>query len=166
MLPAILEFAKRVKDQHSIPTGIVLEVGSYNVNGSPREVFQAEAKSYIGVDMDEGPDVDRVVNGEELTTAFDHTFDTVICMETLEHVKNPWKVVEQLKAVLSPGGHLWISTPTFGFPLHRFPIDCYRFGEDAYRLVFFADMELIALEEVKDSENNPVIVAVGRKKLD
>ena len=164
MMPVLLEFARRARAELALPAGRVLEVGSLNVNGSIRDVFQADAADYIGVDTAAGPCVDFVVDGERLTEAFpvDH-FDTVLCFECLEHTVRPWRVVEQMRRVLKPGGHLWVSTPTFGFPLHRFPVDCYRFGEDAYRLWLFAEMALLRLEHVADELNQPALVAVGRK---
>ena len=55
MVPAILEFARRARDDFRIPAGEVLEVGSYNVNGTIREVFQADAESYLGIDLNPGP---------------------------------------------------------------------------------------------------------------
>lgn len=163
-MQSILEFARRTKAELNIPTGRVLEVGSLNINGSPREVF-TDAEKYWGVDLVDGPGVDQRVNGERLAGVWgEFLFDTVICMETLEHTIRPWLIAEQMKQVLKPGGHLWISTPTYGFPLHRYPLDCYRFGEDAYRYWLFADMDLLRLEHVVDELNQPAICAVGRKR--
>lgn len=164
MMPAILDFMEQTVVDLSLPAGAVLEVGSKNVNGTPRSVFQHRATHYIGVDIEAGPGVDFIADGESLTQHFPlGHFDTVICCECLEHCVRPWLIVEQLKSVLRPGGHLWMSTPTFGFPLHRFPIDCYRYGEDAYRLWIFEGMELLRLAHVVDDINQPAIAAVGRK---
>lgn len=167
MMPPILAFMEKAIAELSLPVGRTLEVGSCFVNGTARTVFQHLATEYIGIDREAGDCVNLVMDAETLTSHFpkEH-FDTVISCETLEHVVCPWVVVEQMKAVLKPGGHLWISTPTFGFPLHRFPLDCYRFGEDAYRLWLFADMELLRLEHVKDELEQPAIVAVGWKPHD
>lgn len=164
MMQSILDFARRTKDGLRIPTGHVLEVGSYDVNGSPRSVFQPHSDSYLGIDIQEGPGVDCVLNAEKIIEQFgDDWFDTVISMECLEHTVRPWVIVDAMRSVLKPGGHLWISTPTYGFPLHRYPLDCYRFGEDAYRLWIFEGMELLRLEHVVDELGQPAIVAVGRK---
>jgi SAM-dependent methyltransferase len=164
MMAALLDFARRTRRDLGLPVGRALEVGSMNVNGTIREVFQADAVDYIGIDIAKGDCVDFVIDGERLANSFprDH-FDTVLCFECLEHTVRPWIVVEQMRHVLKPGGHLWVSTPTFGFPLHRFPIDCYRFGEDAYRLWLFAGMALARLEHVVDELEQPAIVAVGKK---
>jgi hypothetical protein len=69
-----------------------------------------------------------------------------------------------MKSILAPGGFLWVSTPTYGFPLHRFPLDCYRFGHDAYTHWLYADMTLLGIATVFDELGQPAIVAVGQKK--
>ena len=164
MMPAILAFMEQAVSELALPVGKVLEVGSLNVNGTARTVFQHRALDYIGIDAVEGNCVDFVMDAETLLRHFpkEH-FDTVVCCEMLEHAIRPWRIVEQMKALLKPSGLLWISAPTFGFPLHRFPYDCYRFGEDAFRLWMFADMELLRLAQVEDALQQPALVAVGQK---
>ena len=51
--------------------GPVLEVGSFDVNGNPRYHFEDKSRfdSYIGVDMREGPCVDKVMNVQALDFA-------------------------------------------------------------------------------------------------
>jgi len=164
MVPQILQVLGDTLRGHNVPVGKVLEVGSRDVNGTPRSIFQQHAETYLGIDLEAGAGCDQVLNAERLTEFFPYRhFDTVICTETLEHCVRPWLVVEEMKKVLKTGGHLWVSTPTFGFPLHRYPIDCYRFGEDAYRLWLFDGMELLMLQEIKSEHDNPILVAVGRK---
>ncbi len=163
MMQCILDWIRATRRMLSIPATSCLEVGSFNVNGSPRSVFP-DAKFYWGIDLLEGAGVDQVGNAEViLGNLYMESFDTVICCETLEHTVHPWIVVHKMKSVLCSGGFLWISTPTYGFPLHRFPVDCYRFAEDAFRLWLFADMTLLAMETVTDELGQPAIVAVGQK---
>lgn len=141
-----------MRDTHLPHPGAVLEVGAYNVNGTPRTVFEAVADSYIGTDMSAGPCVDQVVNNADLLTVFEPaSFDTVICCECLEHDRHFWQTVESLRTLVKPAGHLIITTPTFKFPLHRFPKDYYRFGEDAYREVFFPDMDILDLRHLDNA---------------
>lgn len=164
MMKSILDFAKQKKEVLNINTGHVLEVGSLDVNGSPRSVFQDDSLSYIGVDLMMGHGVDEICNGEQLLERFpDAKFDTIICMECLEHAIRPWIIVENMKKLLAPQGHLWVSTPTFGFPLHRFPLDCHRFGEDFYRYYIFQGLALLDLQHVNDGPEHPAIVGVGYK---
>jgi SAM-dependent methyltransferase len=37
--------------------------------------------------------------------------DLVSCVETIEHLRDPWKAVSEFGRVLSPGGHLVLTTP-------------------------------------------------------
>jgi SAM-dependent methyltransferase len=165
MMKSILDWMMAAREKYQAPAGRVLEVGSRDINGSPRVVFP-EASSYIGIDSEPGPGVDLVVDAERLIElGMKPWADTVVCCEVLEHTVRPWLVVAAMKQILKPGGHLWISTPAYGFPEHKFPRDCYRFGEDAYRLWIFSDMDLVDLGHVKDELGQPAIVAVGRCKV-
>ena len=64
----------------------VLELGSLDINGSPRSWF--ENCQYVGVDRTEGNGVDLVCNFIE--TKFDHGFDTIISLNALMYDKD-WK---------------------------------------------------------------------------
>ena len=59
----------------------VLECGSYNVNGSVRDLFTA--REYVGLDWRPGPAVDVVSLVHEYQPG--RMFDTVISTEMLEH---------------------------------------------------------------------------------
>ena len=47
----------------------------------------------------------------EQMTFEDSSFDTVICLEVLEHVANPFQAVKEIKRVLRPGGYLILTVP-------------------------------------------------------
>lgn len=49
-------------------------------------------------------------------------FDTILCLDVLEHLPDPWATVARLEAMLAPGGSLIVSLPnvrhyTVSFPL-------------------------------------------------
>jgi SAM-dependent methyltransferase len=161
--PQIQDFLFRSRE-FLPPNGYrALEVGSRDVNGTPRQSFN-DASWYCGVDIEPGPCVDLICGGESLSRVFaPESFEVVICCETLEHCVRPWVIAEQIRHVLKPGGLLIASAPTFGFPEHRYPIDCYRFGEDAFRLWLFAGMTILNLETLTDDAGQPCIAAVGRR---
>lgn len=79
----------------------VLEVGSLDVNGSVRELF--ESCDYTGIDVGPGPGVDVVVSGQDYD-APDGSFDVVISAECMEH--NPaWvATIENMIRLLRPDG--------------------------------------------------------------
>ncbi len=47
----------------------------------------------------------------------DASFDTVISCETIEHVPDPPRAVQELARVLKPGGRLFLTTPNYLGPL-------------------------------------------------
>ena len=52
----------------------------------------------------------RLCSSRELAAAEPAAFDTVCCMELIEHVPDPAALVEDLAALLKPGGKLFLST--------------------------------------------------------
>lgn len=107
----------------------VLEVGSYDVNGSVRPIVAAHGPAaYVGVDQSDGPGVDRVVACADLVAVFGPgAFDVVISTEMLEHVVDWQGCIAQLCEVLVAGGLLVLTTRSPGFPYHPFPIDVWRY---------------------------------------
>ena len=165
MTPEILKWLEMVREVYLPQPGRVLEVGSLNVNGTPRSVFEAVAESYTGTDMQAGDGVDVVCNNADLLAYFPAgAFDTVVCCECLEHDRDFLDTVYTLQDLARTGGYLIITTPTFGFPLHRYPKDYWRFGEDAYREVFFADMDILDLQHLDSADGkNTTIAGLARK---
>ncbi len=109
----------------------VLEVGGYNVNGTVRDLLP---EPYLAMDMREGPGVDLV--GNVLTQDFgERTFATVVCVETLEHITEPWVAVERMAGWLAPGGLLLVSVP-FIWEYHAHPDDYWRMTASGLRFLF------------------------------
>lgn len=144
--------------------GDILDVGSLNVNGSAREVY-TQFKSYVGIDIREGKDVDIVMNSHDLLARFgEASFDTIVCVNALEHDNKFWETLDAMKTVLKPGGFEVFCVPTFNFPIHNHPEDYWRMSEQAIKEVVFEGYEVLNLKEVFTKGNiNPVICAIGRK---
>lgn len=144
MTKDILTWLDSIRKHVLMSPGRVLEVGSLDVNGTPRYLFENASTEYIGTDMSAGNGVDRILNNKRLLETFGaSSFDTVICCEVLEHDDLFWDTVSQIRDIVKPGGYLVITTPTYCFPVHRFPRDYWRFGEDAYHECFFAGWEVL-----------------------
>jgi len=123
----------------SFASGIcVLDVGSYDLNGSFRDLFSHSKCKYVGLDIESGPNVDLVLNRpydwSMLQTDY---FDVVISGNVLEHVEFPWITFSEMARILKPGGLLCVVVPN-GFREHRYPVDCWRFFTDG--VIAFARM--------------------------
>ncbi|MGO9605585.1 MAG: methyltransferase domain-containing protein [Candidatus Binataceae bacterium] len=110
----------------------VLDVGSNDVNGSYREVFGKPPFRYIGVDMAPGPGVDMVLTDPYRIPLADGSVDIVLSGQALEHCEFFWRTFQEMVRVLRPDGWIFLIAPSAG-PIHRYPVDCYRFYPDAYR---------------------------------
>lgn len=113
----------------------VLDVGSYNVNGTFRHLVEGRGWKYTGLDIEAGPNVD-VVTADPYRFPFDDaTFDVVISGYCMEHVKSVWRWVPELARMLRPGGLLVIITH-WQFFEHRYPVDCWRIMPDGMAHLF------------------------------
>ena len=111
----------------------VLDVGSYDVNGSYRGIFPEQKYAYMGLDMCAGPNVDVVpediYSWKEIE---DNQFDLVISGQAFEHIEYPWLTIREIERVLKPSGFCIVTAPN-GAPEHRYPTDCYRYFSDGLR---------------------------------
>ena len=82
--------------------------------------------TYTTYDFIQGPHIDVVGDVHELKAFPNESFDTVICTEVLEHVQEPWRVIEEIARVLAPNGRCILTTP-FLLPFHADPHDYYRY---------------------------------------
>jgi len=116
----------------------VIEVGAYDVNGSPRTLITPLQPSvYISTDMRAGKGVDVVCDATYLTEYFGtNLFDVVISTEMLEHVEDWRLAVNNMKDILKPGGLLLLTTRSRGFPLHDYPGDFWRFQTEDFFQIF------------------------------
>lgn len=124
----------------------ILEVGSQDVNGSPRTVLLSwKPASYVGIDFSPGKGVDLVVDVAAIPEYFgERQFDVVVSTEMLEHAQD-WRVaVRAMKRVLSPGGLLILTTRGPGFPYHGYPHDYWRFTVADFARIF-SDMRVETL---------------------
>ena len=121
--------------------GPYLAVGSkdYGAVQVLRSIF-SDRDTYIGVDMLTGDGVDMVI---DCTDKFEKTdeklqgarFGTIFCMSVLEHCDQPFKMAENLTALLKLGGRICLSVP-FSWKFHGYPSDYWRFTPDGVEKLF------------------------------
>jgi SAM-dependent methyltransferase len=121
---AVLDFFVRSVDCGEFAGKRVLEIGSKFVNGSVRPLIErfCRPREYVGVDIEAGKYVDVVLPAGMLVEHFGlESFNAVISTEVLEHVFDWRTVVNNMKAVLKPGGLIYITTCSRGYPYHAYP---------------------------------------------
>jgi SAM-dependent methyltransferase len=131
----VLAFARDIAEGFPIESPLV-EMGARAADGQEdvndlRPIFKAA--EYIGCDIQAGPGVDRIEDIHHLSFD-DNSIGTVVALETLEHVADPIRAVEEMYRILRPGGVLAISSLMF-FPIHAHPWDYWRFTPEAFELL-------------------------------
>ncbi len=167
MHPSVLEWVERTLKPIQVVNKRVIEVGSYDVNGSVRPFVESmHPAEYVGVDQSEGPGVDVVVNCEHLTDAMGYSaWHLVISTEMLEHVRDWRRCTEQLADAVAVGGLLLITTRSPGFPYHAYPEDHWRYTLNDMSMIYSAlGMEKVVME--KDHPDFPGVLTLARKVTD
>ncbi len=122
----------------------ILDLGSYDVNGSYREYFEVYSWRYRGIDMVVGENVDIVLqdpyNWREISSG---SADVLISGQAFEHIEFFWLTMLEIARVLKPAGLCCLIAPSGG-PEHRYPVDCWRFYPDGFAaLARFASLEVL-----------------------
>ena len=129
----------QLREAGSYASGVLLDVGC---GGKPyRTLFEDRVETYIGLDyppthlaLEDVGDVamaDVYGDGASLPVR-SGTVDTVLCTQTLEHVPEPWVVMDEMARVLCSGGHLILTAP-MAWGLHGEPHDFYRYTKYGLR---------------------------------
>lgn len=110
----------------------VVDIGAYDVNGTYRPLFAKSDWCYIGVDLEQGPGVDVVLESPYRLPMKSESVDVIVSGQAFEHVEFFWLSFAEMLRVLKPGGMIFLIAPSRG-PEHRYPQDCWRFYPDGYR---------------------------------
>jgi SAM-dependent methyltransferase len=128
--------ARAVIDRVTASGGMVLDCGA----GSRPE----RLRNVINVEIVDYPSTDMLAVGEALPFA-DASFDAVLSLAVLEHVRDPFKCAQELVRVLKPGGEILANVP-FLQPVHGYPHHYYNMTAQGLRQLFPADMAVVRSE--------------------
>lgn len=96
------------------PFESVLEVGSRDINGTVRPIFEDSSK-YLGIDMEPGPGVDEVVHVTDLAK---WGFHCIVSTNALEHDPKAGESLAAMWSRLRKGGFLILTCAGPGFGEH------------------------------------------------
>lgn len=106
-------------------------------------------RKYINFDSYKTFDVDKNSNAnfcEDLhaTKISSDSFDTIIMIEVMEHLYNPFEGIRQVHRILKKDGYVIATTP-FIFPYHSEPNDYFRYTEHGLCKLFeeFSELRII-----------------------
>ncbi len=94
----------------------ILEVGSFDINGTVRDFFEKDCKEYVGVDWRSGPCVDVVTLAHEME--FEKPFKAVISASMLEHDPHWDKSIRQMVKCVRQDGILVFTWGAANSPIH------------------------------------------------
>jgi SAM-dependent methyltransferase len=147
-------FAQKYLEPRRAEALQIFDVGSQDINGSYRPLFDRPPWRYTGVDMTAGKNVDLVLRdpyhwGEVAAGSV----DVIVSGQTFEHTEFFWLSLEEMARALKTGGLLCLIAPSAGDE-HRYPVDCWRVYPDGLRAIaLYAGLE--TLEAWTQWENLP-----------
>ncbi len=106
--------------------GLVLDCGSGKRDEYLDNVVNFEIVPYDSTDV--------VGIGEDLPFS-DNSFDAVLSLNVLEHVKDPFKCASEISRVLKPGGKLYC-VAAFLQPVHAYPDHYFNMTKGGMKLLF------------------------------
>src|SRR5687767_7451022 len=65
----------------------------------------------LTLDLMPGPRVQIVCDAHDMAPVKSETVDLVYCISVLEHVRDPYQVMREIRRILKPGGLVYISVP-------------------------------------------------------
>ena len=93
-------------------------------------------KRYVKQDFQDfdPPCIDIICDICNMSPIPDESFGLVLNLESLEHISNPQKAIDEIHRVLRPNG-LLILTTVMHFKIHRYPKDYWRFTPHGVELL-------------------------------
>lgn len=124
------EFAREAGK--ALPAGArLLDAGAGNCVYKPHfQDYEYESADFCQIDKEYG-EITYVCDLGSIPVE-DNRFEMVFFSQTLEHLPEPGKVIDELTRVLKPGGQLWLTVPLF-YAEHEIPHDYFRYTQYGLR---------------------------------
>lgn len=140
--PNIKHAVSKARELTNSLSPIVLDIGC----GEKPYADLFDGTKYFGINygtLNSSPDV---VGNALNVPICDGSVDIIFSTQVIEHVPNPFRMVEECARILKPGGFLILTGP-FYWPLHEEPHDYFRFTKYGFaHLLKSADLESIEIK--------------------
>jgi SAM-dependent methyltransferase len=97
------------------------------------DIFYNLSPTYYVADIEHGPGVTHVMPGPYTLPFEDNSIDLIVSGQMLEHCKNPFRSVAEMKRILKPNCYMVLIAPSMGKRHDK--IDCWRFMDDAFKAI-------------------------------
>lgn len=129
----------------------ILEIGEYwyPYKGAKNIYPNLNIKS---LDLNNDLKPDYCMDITTKTDFSDNYFDSIICLEVLEHTENPFNAIEEITRILRTDGLLFISVPC-NYRIHSPLPDSFRFTEHFFKVIAKNyNYKLLELKCIENSE--------------
>jgi len=163
-----IPFIRRIVEdlvKHDVVTGKIIDVGAGwdGVLGEDCDSWLSRGdNSHIRLDQEAYPRTDIVANAQDMPDVETETFDSLLCLEVLEHCTNPFELSREIMRVLRPGGAAVISAP-MNYVIHEHPGDYWRFTPDGLKILLQDQAEVVQ-EDVEGDPEHPVRTVLTIRK--
>ena len=138
---------KAFSESYGIQSGIFIDIGGRNVNGSLREFFEKKGMKFVCVDMQADASVDIVVAPGDKLPFEDGSVDLIVSTSCFEHDPCFWLTFKEMTRIIKSSGYIYINAPTQG-PYHGYPGDNWRFYSDAGQALAYWSGKQISNENI------------------
>jgi uncharacterized protein YbaR (Trm112 family) len=128
----LLEIMGKRDEPATRPT--VLVIGGGRMGDQTEELYHASEVNVIAFDIYVSPLTQFVADAHSIPVVSE-SIDAVVIQAVLEHVLEPWKVVDEIHRILKDDGLVYADTP-FLQPVHEGPYDFTRFTDSGHRALF------------------------------
>lgn len=142
----------------------IIEIGSLDVNGSYRPLFDSPNWIYTGLDLDAGKNVDIVASDPYNYPFESNSFDVVISGSTLEHVEDMHAFIKEAARIMKKDGIMCVIAP-WTYPEHKYPVDCWRILPDGMRFLLSKIAGINVLNVHKNEEDCIGIAGTTQKHM-
>ncbi|MFM9367035.1 methyltransferase domain-containing protein [Streptomyces sp. Da 82-17] len=123
----------------------VVDLGSRISDGQKlthQELLKGRDIDYCGVDVWDGPNVDRVMTKPYRVPVKSNSADFLLSGQAFEHIPFFWASMLEIARVLRPGGIAFVTAPSRGHVHDQ--QDCWRYYPDGFRaLAAYTKLELV-----------------------
>ena len=138
---------KAFSESYGIESGLVVDIGGRDVNGSLRSFFEENGMKFVCIDMEAHSSVDIITPPGEKLPFDDCSVDLIVSTSCFEHDPCFWLTFREMTRIIKPSGYIYVNAPTAG-PYHKYPGDNWRFYSDAGQALAYWSGKQVSNENI------------------